>query len=227
MIRALVFDLDDTLYLESDFVASGYRAVARHLAEQYGCCLREVFHTMMSVFVTQGRERVLPIVQRRFLGDRVPLAELVEIYRSHNPRIHLFSGYAQLLDRLHESYKLGLITDGLPEVQKRKVRALGLEQKMDRIIYTWEYGAEKQKPHPQCFAFMMDLLGSGPDTTLYIGDNPEKDCKGAHNAGMKCVQVKVPSPVECTLGCASADKAEYMLDSLYQLPGILRLTEGT
>jgi putative hydrolase of the HAD superfamily len=227
MIRALVFDLDDTLYLESDFVASGYRAVARHLAKKYGCCLREVFHTMMSVFVTQGRESVLPTVVRRFLGDGVPLVELVEIYRGHNPRIRLFSGYAQLLDRLHKTYRTGIITDGLPEVQKRKVRVLGLEHRMDRIIYTWEYGTEKQKPHPHCFASMMEYLHTDADTTLYIGDNPEKDCKGAHNAGMKCVQVQVPSGVERRLGYPSADKAEYVLESLYQLPGILNSSEGT
>ena len=223
MIQALVFDLDDTLYLESDFVSSGYRAVARHIAKQHGCRVREVFHTMMSVFVTQGREHVLPVIQRRFLGDKIPLSELVEVYRSHTPRIRLLQGYGELLNRLGKSYKLGLITDGLPEVQKRKVHALGLEQKMERIIYTWEYGVEKQKPHSQPFNLMMECLCSNPLTTLYIGDSLEKDSKGAHGVGMKCIQVLVPG--EQRLESVSGEKADYVLDSLFQLPPILQAME--
>ncbi len=176
MIEALVFDLDDTLYLESDFVTSGYRAVARYVARSYGCCLRDVFHTMMSVFVSQGRELVLPVVVRRFLSDKVPLSELVDIYRCHTPRIHLFPGYEDLLGRLRETYKLGIITDGLPEVQRRKVHSLGLEGKIDKIIYTWEYGIERQKPHPQSFTVMMDFLHTSPLSTLYVGDSQDKDC---------------------------------------------------
>lgn len=225
MIQALVFDLDNTLYLESDFVKSGYRAVAQHLAKQYHCCYRDVFYTMMSVFLTHGREDVFPMILRRFLADRVALSELVEVYRGHAPRIRLLSGYGELLRKLRESYKLGIITDGLPEVQKRKVKALGLERKVDRIIYTWEYGPEKQKPHPQPFSLMMDSLRSKPFDTLYIGDNSEKDCRGAHSVGMKYVQVQIPSRNGRRLEAARADEAEYVVDSLYQLPRILQSTD--
>ncbi|HYK89523.1 MAG TPA: HAD family hydrolase [Acidobacteriota bacterium] len=226
MIQALVFDLDDTLFLESDFVTSGYRAVARQVAKQYGCCLRDVFQTMMSVLATHGREFVFPIIIRRFLGDRIALSELVDIYRGHTPRIRLFPGYGDLLKKLGKTYKLGIITDGLPEVQKRKVHSLGLEHKVDRIIYTWEYGIEKRKPHPQSFTLMMDYLKTQPRTTLYVGDNPEKDCQGAHAAGMRCAQVVAPSVVERKSEPSSADKADYVLDSLFQLPRILQATEA-
>jgi putative hydrolase of the HAD superfamily len=227
MIKALVFDLDDTLYLESDFVESGYRAVAQHLARQYGCCCRDVFYAMMSVFVNHGRENVFPTIIRRFLANGVSLSELVEVYRSHTPRIRLFSGYGELLRELRESYRLGIITDGPPEVQRRKVRALGLEQKVDRVIYTWEHGAEKQKPHPQPFSLMMDSLKSRPFNTLYIGDNREKDCKGAHGVGMKFIQVQIPSRNGHRSESASADEADYVVESLYQLPQILQSTDRT
>ncbi len=227
MIQAVIFDLDDTLYLESDFVASGYREVARHIARKYGCSFRDVFHTMMSVFVTHGRENVLPVIVRRYLGDGVPLSEFVEVYRNHSPRIHLFPGYPGLLRRLRNSYKLGIITDGHPEVQKRKVHSLGLERMIDRIIYTWEYGMDMQKPHPQPFMMMMNCLQTRPDSTLFVGDNTEKDCKGAHGVGMKYVHVPVQASVGCKSEPLSADKADYVLDSLYQLPRILQGVEGT
>jgi putative hydrolase of the HAD superfamily len=176
---------------------------------------------MMSIFVTTGRENVFPIIRPRFLGDRIPLSELVEVYRRHSPRIRLLPGCGELLSRLHGSYKLGIITDGLPEVQKRKVRALGLEQRVDRIIYTWEHGAEQQKPHPRAFSLMMDYLDSKPSNTVYIGDNPQKDCRGAHSVGMKYVQVRIPSLNGHGSEASPADEAEYVLDSLFLLPQIL------
>ena len=222
MIQALVFDLDDTLYPESEFVASGYRAVARHVARQYGCCDRDVFRAMMSAFATYGRECVLPTLNRQFLAEKVELSELVEVYRAHTPQIGLFAGYGDLLSNLRESYRLGIITDGLPEVQKRKVQALKLGDKVDHIVYTWEHGKEMQKPHPHSFLYMMGLLGSEPSTSLFIGDNLEKDLQGAHGAGMKYVQVQACGKKGRTSGRVNADEAEYVVESLHQLPRILR-----
>ncbi len=226
MIEAVVFDLDDTLYLESDFVASGYRAVARHLVRQYGCRFREVYFTMMSVFACHGRKAVFPTIVRRFLKDEVPLMELVEVYRGHTPRISLFEGYDKILRDLRPSFRLGIITDGLPEVQRRKIAALGLDAMVDRVICTWDYGVDKQKPDPLGFSLMMGDLRTDPSSGLYIGDSLEKDCRGAHSAGMKCVYLKNPSVNGARPSSGVAiDKAEYVLDSLYKLPGILQSME--
>jgi hypothetical protein len=76
MIRALVFDLDDTLYREKDFVRSGYRAVAQHVAKAYKCKFERVFSNMMNTLSTHGKEMVLPVLKDRFLDPSIPLAEL-------------------------------------------------------------------------------------------------------------------------------------------------------
>lgn len=225
MIEALLFDLDDTLYLESDYVASGYRAVARYLAENYGRSYNEVFYTMMSVFVCRGRRMVFPIVIDRFLNSSVSIPELLQVYRCHTPKIHLFPGYSELLRLLGKDHYIGIITDGLPEVQKRKVAALGLELLVDRVLYTWEYGAENEKPHPLGFSLMMDHFRVEPRKSIFVGDNPVKDCQGARAAGMKAAQIRTGRR-EGNAGIPDGERtADYVIDSLYELPPILRNSE--
>jgi len=222
MIRALIFDLDDTLYRESDFVASGYRAVARHIAGRSGLDSHILFSSMMETFASQGREAVFTALREQFLDASTPLDELVGIYRRHTPQISLYPGYFDLLQDFSRKYRLGLITDGLPEVQERKVQALQLESVMERIIYTWEYGSENEKPHPFSFSLMLESLQTKSDSALFVGDNYEKDCRGAHRSGMKCAQLLHCPPRGDRLREAAQEEPEFIIDSLFQLPPILQ-----
>ena len=94
----------------------------------------------------------------------------------------------------------------------------GLEGLIDKIIYTWEYGQDKEKPHPFTFTLMLDHLRAAPFNALFVGDNPDKDCKGARRVGMTSVRFQVPSPSGHD---SSAETSDFVIDSLYQLPRIL------
>jgi putative hydrolase of the HAD superfamily len=222
MIQALLFDLDDTLYPEKDFVSSGFRAVARHIEEHYYCAFDLAFSTMMAAFEAQGREGVFPALLVRFPNTSVSLDELVNVYRQHTPAISLFPGYLELLKELSVHYRLGVITDGLPAVQKRKVRSLGIGGIMNKILYTWEYGSDKQKPHPLSFSLMLESLRVEPDSALFIGDNPDKDCRGAHGAGIKFAEVRHAESKRTASDSELGETPEYILDSLLKLPRILK-----
>jgi putative hydrolase of the HAD superfamily len=222
MIQAIIFDLDDTLYPEKDFIESGYQCVAQHIASSGGFRFDEIFSSMMMSFSSFGREAVFTNLLLQFPEISLSLNELVQIYRNHNPTIHLFSGYRELLLDLSGKYRLGLITDGLPEVQKRKVNALELDALIDNIIYSWEYGSERQKPHPYSFSAMLELLQSSARNTLFIGDNPEKDGKGAKNAGMLYVQIRHSPTKQLDSGSAIQRTPESILESLFELPQILQ-----
>jgi putative hydrolase of the HAD superfamily len=222
VIEALVFDLDDTLYAEKGFVASGFRAVANHVARSYGGDSNQMFHAMMSTLTTEGKRQVFPMLQSRFLDASVPLSELIDVYRGHDPQICMFSGYPELLRTLALQYRLGIITDGLPEVQARKIHALGLPSVMVRIIYTWEYGPEKEKPHPFPFSLMLQSLETKGESAMYIGDNPDKDCKGAHRAGMLFAQIRGSVPGGNHPSRAGLETPEFVIRSLFQLPHILK-----
>ena len=221
MIRALVFDLDDTLYPEQDFLVSGYRAVARHIAGISGSAFEEVCAVIGDTLVQSGRRAVMPALCARFPGPAAGIDSLVAVYRGHDPDIRLFPGCEGLLRRLRSSYRLGILTDGLPEVQQRKCRALGLPGLVDEIVCTWQNGEEKQKPHPEAFRCILARLRVSPEEALMIGDQPEKDCRGAQAAGMKSVLI---SPADAPdLEGAPADA---VIESLSQLPWILEQMGG-
>jgi putative hydrolase of the HAD superfamily len=222
MIQAIIFDLDDTLYPEKKFVESGYQFVARHIAGSWNYHFDEVFSSMMMSFDSCGRETVFPDLLLRFPEITLSLDEFVQIYRKHNPTIHLFPGYRELLRDMSGKYRLGIITDGLPEVQKKKVEALGLDNIIENIIYSWEYGAEWQKPHPRSFSAMLGMLQSAPKNTLFVGDNPEKDGKGAKNVGMLYLQIRHSQIKQFGSGPAIQGTPELVLESLFELPRVLR-----
>jgi len=222
MIRALIFDLDDTLYRERDFLVSGFRAVAEFLSAGAGRSWEEIHATMMLTLDSEGRRRVMPAVLERFPGSGLQIADLVEVYRRHVPSIRLFDGYAELLKELRASYRLGIVTDGAPEVQRAKCAALGLVGAVDHILCTWENGQGMEKPHPFPFCQMLDRLHVAASEALFVGDSLEKDVRGAHGVGMKCVRVQ-----KTAMLCSSTDgeDGDFVLDSLTQLPLILRQLE--
>ncbi len=222
MIRALIFDLDDTLYRERDFLASGFRAVAEHVCASCEKSCDEIHAFMMTTFENEGRYRVMPALLERLPGSRLQVSDLVGVYRRHTPAIQLFAGYGQLLRELHAIYRIGIVTDGVPAVQRAKCAALGLEEAVDSILYTWENGQDKEKPHPAPFLQMLDFLQVQASEALFIGNNLEKDVYGAHGVGIKCVHVQ-SAPI--LTGTQGGETGDFVVESLAQLPLILRQFE--
>ena len=192
MIQALLFDLDDTLYTENEFALSGYRAVAREAAARGECEYETAYDCMQTTFSVVSRKEVFPRLLARFPGLNMTLDDMVRVYREHVPEISLYPGYRSLLEELGKNYRLGMITDGLPYVQRGKVSALGIEGLFEKIIYSWDYGEERQKPHLYPFALMLETFRIEPQSALFVGDNPEKDGIGAQEAGMIYVRVAHP-----------------------------------
>lgn len=222
MIQAIIFDLDDTLYPENDFVRSGYRAVARHVAEACGVPFEAACSSMMASFEASGRESVFPGLLERFPQISLSLAELVQIYRQHDPSIRLSPDYLSLLESLSQNYRLGIITDGLPSVQEKKVKALGLDSIIEKIIYSWDYGVDRQKPHPYAFSLILEFLQTDPAATLFIGDNPEKDGRGAQNSGMRYAQIQHSQWKPFRRGTTAQSAPEFVIGTLLQLPQLLQ-----
>lgn len=224
MIKALVFDLDDTLYPESAFVESGYRAIARHLVPDDPRREDRLYRKMVAVWREAGRAAVLPAILRLRAASGMNIDALVSIYRGHTPSIRLPEEYPELLCSLRKQYLLGVVTDGLPEVQRRKVRALGLEEKLDAVVYSWDFGPERQKPHPLPFQVILGRLGVSSQEAVFAGDNPAKDGQGARNAGMRYVRV-LPRDRHDVAERGHTAPEVAVAGNLLALPGILTALE--
>ncbi|MDE6401516.1 MAG: HAD-IA family hydrolase, partial [Clostridiales bacterium] len=173
-IKAVVFDLDDTLFSEVDYVKSGFKAVAEYVEGRFG--LKNVFAELVELF-----ERDRSGVFDRFVAahglDGAVAGSFTELYREHFPNIVLSDEVKQTLAKLRaDGFKLGIVTDGRPTGQRNKIAALGLDALVDRIIVTDELGgAEFRKPNPKAFELMCDEFGIDAEQMLYVGDNPQKD----------------------------------------------------
>ena len=175
-IRAIVFDLDDTLYPEISYVKSGFCEVGKEIERRFGIAdASDKLWQYFSVDKNDVYGRVLSDSGVRF--DKSDIADLVEIYRTHNPKIELFDDTEKALISLRErGYKIGIITDGRVYQQHAKIEALGLSNLVDEIIVTDELGGvESRKPNPLAFGIMCERLGVKPEDMVYVGDNPQKD----------------------------------------------------
>jgi putative hydrolase of the HAD superfamily len=169
-----VFDLDDTLYLERDFVYSGYRAVDQFLHSQDFST--NFFEFAWQHFLAQDSHNIISRFINEMIGeipDKVLFEKrLIEIYRNHQPVISLCSDAIEFLNK-YKPESLALITDGYSQTQWNKIDALGIRTKIGKIVVTDDWGKEFWKPHHQAFHFVSQEYLS--KDCVYIGDNPEKD----------------------------------------------------
>lgn len=191
-IKAILFDLDDTLYDEMTFVTGGFSTVARYLAIRYHLPEPELFATLMNLLAEEGRGKIFDrILQQHSLYTPERVQELVNLYRTHPPELNLFPDAPLALVGLRrQGFKLGLITDGMHRVQKSKVAALGMQELVDLVIYTDDLGRQFWKPHPAAFRLAVAALGARPGEAVYVGNDPAKDFTGPSLIAMPSVQIR-------------------------------------
>ena len=220
-IRAVIFDLDDTLFLETEFVLSGLSAVDAWLRNELavtGFYARAESSYRAGI---RGRNINMALEELGIPAQGELIKKLVHVYREHKPSLSLCPDAEWAIDWLRKSKRLGLITDGYLRTQRNKVAALGLENLFDRIIYTDEGGLEKWKPDPGSFQAMSSFLGCAPWECVYVADNPAKDFIAPRALGWQTVRVLRPGSQHWQVQVDPGQDATHRVRSLYQLPGAL------
>lgn len=164
-----IFDLDDTLMHEIEFLQSAYKSISAGLLPYSG---HDIYEEMLERYFR--KENVFEWVVEKY-GSIVPgltTQSLLKEYRTHFPDIQLKNGTYAFLQLLKElSIPTGLITDGRSITQRNKLRALGIDNYFDDIIISEEFGSSK--PNPLNYLFFTHKY---PGRNFYfIGDNTSKD----------------------------------------------------
>jgi len=172
----IVFDLDDTLYKESEYVDSGIRAVAVDAEEAGVMSAEEAYRLIKSAPNTaSGFDLLAAKALSLDLAEPFDIQRMLAVYRYHVPQISLPEESRELLDYLkNKGINLGIITDGRSVTQRAKIMALGLYKYIPdkNILISQEVGADKHCP--TAWEMMMrHNLEEGQ--FMYVGDNPAKD----------------------------------------------------
>ncbi len=186
----IVLDVDDTLYLERDYVRSGFHAVADYV--RVACGVDDLYERAWALYEDGVRGSTFDELRggNPKLAKALSTAEMVEVYRRHEPQIDLEPDAREFLDRVHDHCDLAVVTDGPAQSQWSKVRALGLQRWITQIIVTDEHGDGWAKPSTRPFAHLQASFGAASGSCVYIADNPAKDFAGPAALGWHVIRVR-------------------------------------
>jgi putative hydrolase of the HAD superfamily len=184
----IVFDLDDTLYDETTYVKSGFKAVAAYLAKQFNLPEKKLF-SQLTEELENGRGSIFDSVLKiHGIYSKALVKKCVVAYRFHTPEIKLSESGKKCLERL-KNHPLYIVTDGNKIVQHHKIKALGVDKKVTAYYITHRFGVHNAKPSPHCFLKICEREKTTPEHVVYIADNVSKDFVGIRPLGFKTVQV--------------------------------------
>ncbi len=212
-VRAITFDLDDTLCGYWRAVEIGLRKTfASHPApglepDDLWAAWCRVFPSFCgsiktSPWYSEYLERGEPTrteLMRLLLADlgihdRALALRLSATYaRERDLALELFPEAREVLESLHGKFSLGLLTNGPADVQRSEIATLGIEKYFDHICIEGELGLGK--PEPQVFARLEELFGLEPAELLMVGNSYRHDVAPALERGWRTAWVRRPSDV--------------------------------
>ncbi|WP_416665981.1 HAD family hydrolase [Egbenema bharatensis] len=220
MLKVLVFDLDDTLFPEHQFVWGGLQAVGEWLEHRYQ--VADFFEIAWQLFKAGERKTIFNQTLDDLGVDHSPelIQILLKIYRHHHPKLSLHEDAKWAFDYFKTDKKIGLITNGALTIQQNKVKALEIASRFDAIVYCGAFEPECWKPSPYPYLRMMELTGHRGCEHLYVGDHPVKDFIAAKQLGWTTIRICRPDGEFTHLTADAAYEAEYQITSLYELKQI-------
>ncbi|MEI6080823.1 MAG: HAD family hydrolase [Verrucomicrobiota bacterium] len=258
-IRALLFDLDDTLAVdeavshetfahvaavasarfeaEPTRFATDSMEIARSLWAKGECrpfcrsigisafeCLWGGFAgdspelTALRDWATAYRVEVFAkslVAQGRNASEDAAVMLSLEFATTRRARQRLLPGARELMAELATSYKLALLTNGAPDLQREKITASGLESFFQAIAVSGEHGIGK--PKPEIFHRLLAELGVSADEAVMVGNSLERDIAGSRNAGIRSIWIRVPGSEE-----QAEVTPDHTITNLAEIPGILK-----
>jgi putative hydrolase of the HAD superfamily len=222
-VHTVVFDVDDTLYDEKQFVEGGLAAVDAWLRARHGTVGFE--SVARRIFVSGRRGRIFNEALELLELPATPefIAEMIGVYRGHSPKLQLLPDAEIALQwAIDSGLQIALITDGPASVQRRKIKALNLDQRILCQVVTDELGGENfWKPHPAAFLRVMDEYPGERDGYVYVADNPRKDFIAPRQLGWRTIRVRRPGGEHATCDASADENADLEVETLTVLPTIL------
>lgn len=173
--KTIIFDLDDTLIKEIDYLKSAFHEIANFVDINN----KNLFDQMLNWYFV--KQNVFENILNSY--SKINIQDLKNIYRNHFPDFDFNSKNRQLLvDLKQKNFKLGLISDGFSVTQRNKLKALEIEDLFDLIIISEEFGSEK--PNINNFEIFHQFE---TQEYFYVADNVGKDFVTPNKLGWQTI----------------------------------------
>lgn len=225
MIKVLIFDLDDTLYYEKEYVLEAFKEVAHYLGNKYDENEEKLYNRMKDILKNLGRGKIFNIIceENNFNED---IKHLIDIYRNSKPKLELYDDSKEFLTwSRKQGYNIGIITDGCSKVQWNKIKGLDIENLVDKIIVTGDLGKKFWKPHEKSYLDIMRYFNINKNECIYIGDNPNKDFIGAKKIGIRTIRIIRENGDHITTFLNEEYEADFSISNLLELKEILKINK--
>lgn len=210
-VKAVLFDLDDTLFDHRHSSRSGLQAVQQRyscfqqatldeLEQAHMAILEEVHLSVLrgELSLQQARAKRMERLFRQFGGASfcAMAGEAASLYRElYQDARQTVPGTIALLEALRPSVKIGIVSNNLLSEQQEKLRHLGLEGHIDALVVSEEVGIAK--PDARIFQVALERLQCRADEAVMIGDAWQNDIVGARGAGIRAIWLNrygIPCP---------------------------------
>jgi putative hydrolase of the HAD superfamily len=196
-LKAVLFDIDDTLFDRKTAVKKALRLMMRTMPQLFsGIPEYRVFSAFRAAdeiarddFESGKPGAVVRDKRSRAFLRGLGLPELhskkvTELYIDAFPGVSTeVKGAHAVVERIAEAYQLGIISNAYPDVQYNKLRGIGILDYFDTVVLSEECGI--RKPDEKIFQRAAAALGCDAKECIYVGDSFENDIIGAARAGMK------------------------------------------
>ena len=225
-MKAIIFDLDDTLYdcTGSLLEASRKRAAKAMVNAGLPCTEEEAYLMQKEISETHGPYYpVFNEIANKYNKDHDFISAALKTYNSNEVTdIKLFPDVVPTLEKLtQEKYKLFLLTTGIHERQHKKIELLGLKPYFDEIIINdQEVGLLME----DCFEAIVRKYSLSPQNVIVVGDRVREELRIAKTKGMVTAQMLHGRFKEET-AYDSSNKPDYKIKRFFQLPTLLKLKD--
>ena len=228
MIKAITFDLDDTLWdvwpvveraerLLHDWLGSRYPRIPerftplelRDLSAEIAAARPEIAHDR-----TRLRKDALQLAAARAGYREFDVEAAFAVFYVARNAVELFEEVRPALERLARRYTLASLSNGNADV-----RLIGLDDMFSFSLNAIEAGAAK--PEPPMFELACRRLGARPEQIVHVGDDPEHDVRGAANAGFRTVWLN-----RSGRNWPGGRRADAEIGDLAELEAVLAVWEG-
>ncbi len=189
MIKAVIFDLDNTLI---DFMEAKLTSCDASIDAMIGAGLKidrkKATKILFELYKKHGIEysRIFQKFLLETAGkiDMKILSAAIVSYRKVQANYHKpYKGVYKTLNRLKKRYRLAIVSDAPSLKAWLRLTEMGIQNYFD-VVVTFD-DTRKTKPHSLPFRKAIKKLELKPEEILFVGDQPQRDIKGAKTVGMK------------------------------------------